>query len=136
MSKPDFMGPTPSPFLEGVKEYSVSSLKDTIDLKLNSNEGSSPPFSLLEILKNQPLHLMSRYKKADKIELQIAKRLNIAPERVFVTAGGDDAIDRICRAFIPPNREMILPFPTFEMIQTFGVISGANIVKVPWKEKC
>ncbi len=51
---------------------------------------------------------------------------------MLVTAGGDDAIDRACRAVLAEGRTLVLPEPTFEMIARYARLAGAEVVEVPW----
>jgi histidinol-phosphate aminotransferase len=58
--------------------------------------------------------------------------LGVDPSHLLVTAGGDEATDRICRAFLCPGREIILPVPTFEMLAHYPRLAGAETIEVPW----
>ena len=49
-----------------------------------------------------------------------------------MTAGADEAIDRTCRAYLQPGREILIPIPTFEMFYRFAAISGGEVKTVPW----
>ncbi len=40
--------------------------------------------------------------------------------RALDDAGGDDALDRLCRAWLAPGRSIVLPVPTFEMIPRYA----------------
>jgi histidinol-phosphate aminotransferase len=54
--------------------------------------------------------------------------------RVVVTAGGDDALDRVCRAFLAPGRRAVTTSPTFEMIPRAARAVGAAVTEVAWWE--
>jgi histidinol-phosphate aminotransferase len=56
----------------------------------------------------------------------------VSPDRVVVTAGADEALDRIYRAFAGPDRPVLLPEPTFDMLERFAALAGAPLVRVPW----
>ncbi|MDQ7087380.1 MAG: aminotransferase class I/II-fold pyridoxal phosphate-dependent enzyme [Acidobacteriota bacterium] len=58
----------------------------------------------------------------------------MAPEQVLVTAGADDAIERVVRAFAGGGRQVIVPQPTFTMIDRYVQRCGAKSVAVPWLE--
>jgi HAD superfamily hydrolase (TIGR01548 family) len=64
----------------------------------------------------------------------LAAQLGVTAERVLVTAGGDDAIDRVCRAFLWAGRECVLAVPTFEMIARGARLAGATVRDVEWPE--
>ena len=124
--------PRPSPNLEGLHTYAVPRAPAPTDLKLDSNEGAAPPPELLRVLAEAGPELMNRYVRARELEAELAAYHGVRPEQVLVTAGGDDAIDRSCRVFVQPDREVVLPVPTFEMAAVFARLSGGRIVRVPW----
>jgi len=74
-----------------------------------------------------------RYPDATGLERLIAERLGVAVGRVVATCGGDDAIDRVCRAFIGHGSEVIVATPTFEMIERSARLAGARVIGVPWE---
>src|SRR5205814_204921 len=80
-------------------------------LRLDSNEGVLPPQELLGALAGADPELLRRYPEVSELEAALAARLAVAPERVIVTAGADEAIDRACRAFLEPDRSVVLPDP-------------------------
>ncbi|HPM77819.1 MAG TPA: aminotransferase class I/II-fold pyridoxal phosphate-dependent enzyme [bacterium] len=125
-------GPRPATFIEKLDVYSPPKAPAPTDLKLDSNEGVSPPLALLDNLPAGGPELFCRYQKADRLEALIADDLRIDPSQVLITAGCDDAIQRCCRVFLSPDREMILPYPTFEMYRNFAILAGGKIVDVPW----
>jgi histidinol-phosphate aminotransferase len=101
-------------------------------LRLNSNEGPRAPHALLAELAALDPELLRRYSDAAALEAALAHRIGVDPERVIVTAGADEALDRICRAFTGPDRSLLLPEPAFEMFERFAALAGAPIVRVSW----
>ncbi|HZE93977.1 MAG TPA: histidinol-phosphate transaminase [Gemmatimonadales bacterium] len=101
-------------------------------LRLNSNEGPPPPPALLAELAALGPDLLRRYPDATAVEAALAARLGVDPERVVVTAGADEALDRICRAYSGPDRPVLLPEPTFDMLERFAALASAPLVRVPW----
>lgn len=124
--------PQPSPNLDGLHTYTVPRAPAPTDLKLDSNEGVAPPPGLWRALDEAGPELMNRYVRAHELEAALAAYHGVRPEQVLVTAGGDDAIDRCCRVFVQPDREVVLPVPTFEMAAVFARLSGGRVVRVPW----
>jgi len=103
-------------------------------LKLDSNEGALPPATLLEALAGLDPEALRRYPDTSALEATLADRVGVAPERVLVTAGADDGIDRVCRAYLGAGRTMLLSEPTFEMFDHFARLSGATaLARVPWR---
>jgi histidinol-phosphate aminotransferase len=101
-------------------------------LRLNSNEGPRARQALLAELAALDPELLRCYSDAAALEAALAERIGVDPERVIVTAGADEALDRICRAFAGPDRSLLLPEPAFEMFERFAALAGAPIVKVSW----
>ncbi len=124
----------PSPFLSGVTAYHSPMAGTPVDLYLNGNEGIGPPEALLATAVEMGVEAVRRYPDGVSLEKQIAKWLGIAPDQVVVTAGADDALARITRASLAPGREMVLPVPTFEMLDRYGKLAGGDVVEVPWPE--
>jgi len=124
--------PTPVPALRDQRAYHVPRHPAPIDLYLDGNEGSSPPLDLLEGLADRGVDLLRRYPDAGPLEARIAEHYGIEPERVLVTAGGDDALERAIRCVIGPGRALALPVPTFEMLARFARLAGGEVREVPW----
>jgi histidinol-phosphate aminotransferase len=114
--------------------YGVPRPRSPVDLYLDGNEGAVPPAELLDDLRSIGPDLFRRYPDTSFLEKRLAERAGLASDRVLVTAGADDAIDRICRGYLGPGREMILPEPTFEMFPRYAKLAGAKIASIPWLE--
>lgn len=129
-------GPRPAPMVRSLKAYAPAGgdRPRVIDLKLDANEGPAPSSVLMDWLKPKSSELLRRYPSAAGLEAQIARTLGLGAARVVVTAGGDDALERIARAVLAPGREAILTTPTFEMIGRYATLAGADVVEVPWLE--
>ena len=103
-------------------------------LKLNSNEGPPSPPALLAALATLDPEALRRYPDVSTLEATLASRVGVSPERVIVTAGADDAIDRVCRAYLGAGRTMLRSEPTFEMFDHFAKLAGAaTVARVPWR---
>jgi histidinol-phosphate aminotransferase len=129
---PKTTGPRPVPVIAATQAYKVGRHPAPIDLFLDGNEGQPPPASLLAALSEAGPELLRRYPNARTLESELAEIYDVSPERVLVTAGADDALDRLCRTFLNPGRELILPVPTFEMIARYARLTGGTIREVDW----
>ncbi len=101
------------------------------NLRLDRNEGR-PSKAGAEAIKRVDAESLRRYPKATELEAALASQLNVAPNQVLVTAGGDDALQRVCLAFLQPGREIVLPTPTFEMLSKYARLAGGQIREIPW----
>jgi histidinol-phosphate aminotransferase len=104
-----------------------------VDLKLDGNEGAGPSLDpLLEALRAGGTEVLRRYPDVSALESVLAERHGIDASQVMVTAGADEAIDRCCRAFLAPGRTMLVPDPSFEMLDRYAALAGGQLVRVPW----
>jgi len=111
----------PNPYLKGASAYRTPGAGMKAELRLDGNEGAGPEDEC-------------RYPDPRPLEELLAERLGLDPRRILVTAGGDEAIDRVCRAYLSPGRELIQPAPTFVMISRYAKLAGARVVSVPWPQ--
>lgn len=100
-------------------------------LKLDANESPTPTGTLATLAGLTPQDL-SFYAAPVALEQTLARRWNVDPAQVLVTAGGDEAIDRLCRVMLQPGRSLLFPTPSFEMIPRSARTAGANVCEVPW----
>lgn len=102
------------------------------DLLLDANEGPTPilPADLWPL----PARDLNRYPDAAGFEAVLAGRCGVRLQEVLVTAGADDAIDRLCRRFLAGGRELVLTAPTFGMFAHYARLAGGRVRTVPWWE--
>lgn len=125
-------GPSPAPAIADLGVYRPPRSPRPIDLHLDGNEGIEPPARILGALKGDPIAVLRRYPKAGALREQVAERWELPADRVAITAGVDDALDRVTRAVLAPGRAAIVPMPTFEMIDRYVRLAGASLRAVPW----
>ncbi len=122
----------PAPGITRITAYKVPRPPTPVDLHLDGNEGLAPPQAVLQSLATRDAELLRRYPEAHSLQEQLAERLEVPPGHLLVTAGADDAIDRLCRAVLTTGRNMVVPEPTFSMIERFVHLAGGDFVSVPW----
>ncbi len=100
-------------------------------VRLDRNESAAlaDAESLLAQLDRDALR---SYPDAAPLERDLAERFSLAPEQVVVTAGADDALDRLLRASVDPSRALLTHAPTFEMLEIFSRRVGAAARRVQW----
>jgi histidinol-phosphate aminotransferase len=125
-------GPRAREAVRALTAYNPGPADPRIDLYLDENEGPPPPASLVESLRRLDPELIRRYPTSGELQTLLARRHGVEPERIFISAGADESLDRACRAFLEPGREIILPVPTFEMLVRYARLAGATAVHVPW----
>ncbi|MEM7199106.1 MAG: histidinol-phosphate transaminase [Planctomycetota bacterium] len=129
------MRPQPVPSLAGLSAYQPPRHPAPIDLVLAGNEGDRPNAArLLAALRDREVETLRCYPSARSLEGVLAQRLGVEAEQVMVAAGGDEAIDRLCRTYLSPDRRMLLAVPTFVMFAHYARLAGASIDEVPWPD--
>ncbi|NLN62754.1 MAG: histidinol-phosphate aminotransferase family protein [Myxococcales bacterium] len=121
-----------SPFVRAENAYATPPYPAPIDLHLDGNEGIAISQTLLQELGNLDVEAVRRYPKNQPLEQQLAARLGLSPAQVLVTAGADDALERAIRTAVRPGDEVLMPVPTFEMIERYVLLAGGRVVSVPW----
>lgn len=119
----------PASTLGQLSAYSVPRPPIPVDLYLHGNEGPEPPESVLDV---DLLELLRAYPDTSSLAEFIAQREGVSPEHIIVTAGVDDALDRICRAMLEPGRTLILPEPTFVMFRRFAARAHGDVRSIKW----
>lgn len=123
--------PLPRPGLP--PPYPLVSPADPIDLWLAGNEGPAGGASRSDWRAIDP-ELLRRYPDQRPLCQALARHFGLPPEQVVLGAGADELLDRICRAFLAPGRELLLPVPAFPMLARYAALAGAAVVPVPWPE--
>lgn len=123
--------PPPMPPVRGV-EYRVPRPTIGIDLWLDGNEGPAPDPSVQAALSELDPEVLRRYPDSAPLTADIAECFAVDPEQVVVLAGADEALDRFCRAFAGPGRNLVVLCPAFEMTTRYAELAGAQIREVWW----
>jgi histidinol-phosphate aminotransferase len=118
----------PVPVVAGLSPYEIDR-PGCPDLVLDFNESLASPPALEQSIDGLSVN---RYPDKGPLEAAIAARLGIDRDRVVVTNGADDALERTVRAVAGPGRRAVLTTPTYGMIRRFSVLSGAEVIDVPW----
>lgn len=116
----------------GLAPYSPGARVAGADLRLDGNEGAAPSDALWEVWRRVGPEVLRRYPDASSLEAAIAARLGVEAERVLVTAGADEALDRACRAFLAPGAPCVLPEPTFVMLERYAELARAELRRAAW----
>ncbi|MCB9506225.1 MAG: histidinol-phosphate aminotransferase family protein [Myxococcales bacterium] len=117
----------------GATGYAAAPKRGPITLDLAGNEGVGPsPEWLAETWR--VTREVSRYPDVSPLRVAIAELRGVSPDRVVVTPGADDALDRVCRLVLEPGTSAVVPTPTFEMIERYVALAGAELVAVPWDD--
>ena len=103
-----------------------------IEVDLSSGERCTQCLPCSELTPELDPDALRRYPKAAALEQRFANFVGTTPGRVYVTAGADEAIDRICRAFLRPGDKVLCAWPGFEMIPRYVALAGAELQRIDW----
>lgn len=85
-----------------------------------------------DVLQREATLRADRYPDARALTAMFAERAGVATDRVLVTAGADEAIERACRTMLASGRNAIVTDPTFEMIPRYVALTGAELRAARW----
>ena len=108
-----------------------SQADDTGRLRLDANECIDGPndLGITSVSWNPDV---GRYPATTDLERLIASRSGTDPSRIVVTAGADDAIDRVCTAFLGSDSRVVLTEPTFVMIRRSIARRSSTVESIRW----
>ena len=120
----------PNPVVEGLLPYVIERPGVDPDLILDFNESLAPPPSLAGIDR------INRYPDYREIEAAIADHVGVGAERVLVTNGADDALERTVRSVLCRGRRAVLTTPSYSMIRRFAVLAEAATSSLSFSSNC
>lgn len=125
-------GPDPIDPVRQLQPYATPRPQGPIDLDLSGNEGSVPPQAVTDALCDLDAEALRTYPDLRALTAVIADRHGVSTDRVIVTAGGDQAIDLLARAFLEPGRSLLTHRPSFVMIERAARFAGADVTAIDW----
>ena len=113
--------------------YQTPEFQNKITLQLSRNESTCAIKNLGDKLAHLDHALISNYPDHQELQNQLGQYCNIPADRIVVTAGGDDGIDRVIRHAIQGPAKTIVPHsPSFEMVDIYCRNHGGSMTHVPW----
>jgi len=130
--------PKPTSWIQKIPPYVPGISKDSITgrygianpIKLASNEnalGASP--KAIEAMRDVAMR-MHLYPDPEAVGLRKAAAafFQCKPEQVIAGNGSDEIIDLLCRAYLEPSDEVIIPDCTFSYYRIASLVCGADII--------
>lgn len=104
-------------------------------LRLDFNERTRPPHPLVlaavrEYVARGEFQVYPEYGDLNEV---IANYAGVKPGEIIPTVGGDQAIDIVTRALVGDGDDIIIPAPTFAMLEESAHVQGANIIAPRYK---
>lgn len=132
MKTPPIQPVQPADRIGDLTPYTPPARNPRITLTLDNNEGAPIDPAMLGMLNGLDADTLARYPDQSPLEAQIAQSMDIDASRVVLTNGGDDAIDRVCRALLNPGDVMLTHTPGFVMIPCWAQLAGARNNTIEW----
>ncbi|MBL9148590.1 MAG: aminotransferase class I/II-fold pyridoxal phosphate-dependent enzyme [Phycisphaerae bacterium] len=112
---------------------SASASTQLPELRLDANECPMRPDDLSALQAEVTTDAIGRYPDAGALAAAFARRHGVADDRVVVTAGADDAIDRLAR--LARGRRVVVTDPTFATIPERVRANGGTVDAVRWDDQ-
>ncbi len=113
--------------------YQTPEFQNKITLQLSRNESTCAIENLEDRLTELDHALISNYPAHQQLQNQLGQYCKVSADRIVVTAGGDDGIDRIIRHAIQGSAKTIVTHaPSFEMVDIYCRNHGGSMSSVPW----
>ncbi len=111
--------------------YDTGSFGTANELRLARNEG---PCCLQDSQLTTPLSdSLNRYPDYSRLLTAYSEFVGVPSERLVVSAGGDEGIDRVIRTAVSgARRDVVVHAPSFEMFDIYATQAGGSIKSVPW----
>ncbi|HNW83286.1 MAG TPA: histidinol-phosphate transaminase [bacterium] len=105
-------------------------------LKLDWNESTLPPSkavkkAIKDSVENDQ-NILNWYPElySNSLRVKLGEYCNRTAEEILVTNGSDDALELICKVFLDPDDQVLVPYPTYTHFITYVQSRGADLRKV------
>ena len=126
----------PRPAVAKGKPYGIPQKPDLVDLPLGNTErvvvSQAEQEVITEILSRLDVSVVAQYPQSSRLEQLLAERLDVKADRILVTAGADEALERALESVLGSGCELVATSPTFEMIPIYARLAGGSVQNVPW----
>jgi histidinol-phosphate aminotransferase len=101
--------------------------------RFDTNTTPWPPVAWEQTVLDAPRMAANEYPHPSNEPLRsaLARRLDVAPDRVVITCGADEALFLIASAYLGPDRTAVVGDPGFSMFRVVTEGAGAALRRVP-----
>jgi histidinol-phosphate aminotransferase len=102
-------------------------------IRFDTNTTPWPPVAWERTVLDLPRLAATEYPHPSNEPLRslLAERLSVAPDRVVVTCGADEALFLLASVYLGPGRKAVVPDPSFSMFRVVTEAVGGELEKVP-----
>ncbi|MFY9853840.1 MAG: histidinol-phosphate transaminase [Terracidiphilus sp.] len=124
------VAPKPRARVQAMKEYHPPlGCRDTLRLDFNENTVACSP-KVRQVLGSISAANLTRYPEREPVEAFVSAYFGLAPAKVALTNGVDEAIHVVFETFLEAGDELLLPVPTYTMYEVYASATDANVVSV------
>lgn len=115
--------------------YQPPKFRSEITLPLSRNESQCAIHDLDQQLGNLGSSFVVRYPSHLELQELLGRWLGVESDRIVITAGGDESIDRVMRLALSDTRKKVVTHaPSFEMLEIYSKNYGGHLDTVRWIE--
>jgi histidinol-phosphate aminotransferase len=102
-------------------------------IRLNSNENAYGPSPKVIATMQETLTLSNRYpfKEYDVLVQTLASLHHVSTDQILLGCGSTEILRVAAMALLSPGKKLVHASPTFESLEEYGRIMGADLVPVP-----
>lgn len=123
----------PGKTIEEVAQKVHLKKKDIIKLASNENVLGPSPKAIEAIQKSLKTLYLYPDGGAKSLRSKIAEKLKVRANQIILGNGSNEILEFICRAFLKKGDEVLISDHTFSLYETFSIIAGAQVKKIPLK---
>lgn len=123
------------PWYDRIKPYKTDDIamawqnQDLHRMFVNENP-IGPSEKIVEAVANA-VRLGNRYPdNGVRIRRKIAEMHRVSPDNVYIGNGSSEIIELMCRLFLAPGEEILLPNPIFSLYELRALNVGANVISI------
>jgi len=111
----------------------AAGIPESAVVRFDTNTTPWPPVAWEQTVLDAPRLAANEYPHASNEPLRsaLATRLGVAPERVVITCGADEALFLIASTYLGPERAAVVADPSFSMFRVVTETTGAELAKIP-----
>ena len=124
--------------LESLEGYPVPEVEELSEGKLDANENTLLPRSLLMALAHRAVEALDprfyAVAEARALVQDLGRHLGVETERIVLGSGGDQLIDLVARMFLDAGTTAVTIAPTYSFYRIRSALAGARVIEVPLRE--
>lgn len=115
---------------EVVRRFGLN-YEDVVKLASNENPFGPSPLAVKAIQEYAEEVNVYPESGAETLRKELASSFSLKPQNLIIGNGSDEVMELAVKAFLNPGEEVIIPFPTFSMYESFTRLYSGKIVRHP-----